>query len=47
MQGGSEYRLHVQGKGEDSQVTVLTREGGADVSETAKRILGLLQNELR
>ena len=47
VQGGSEYRLHVQGKGEDSQVTVLTREGGADVSETAKRILGLLQNELR
>ena len=47
VQGGSEYRLHVQGQGEDSRVTVLTREGGADTSETAKRILGLLQNELR
>ncbi|ENO88930.1 outer membrane protein assembly factor BamC [Thauera linaloolentis] len=46
-QGGSEYRLHVQGQGSDSQVTVLTREGGADTSETAKRILGLLHNELR
>ncbi len=47
VQGGSEYRLHVQGQGEDSRVTVLTREGGADASDTAKRILGLLQNELR
>ncbi|MFT3758757.1 outer membrane protein assembly factor BamC [Thauera sp.] len=46
-QGGSEYRLHVQGQGSDSLVTVLTREGGADTSETAKRILGLLHNELR
>lgn len=47
VQGGSEYRLHVQGQGENSRVTVLTREGGADTSETAKRILGLMQNELR
>ena len=39
--------LHVQGQGDDSRVTVLTREGGADTSDTAKRILGLLQNELR
>ncbi|MCV2216707.1 outer membrane protein assembly factor BamC [Thauera sp. Sel9] len=46
-QGGSEYRLHVQGQGSDSQVRVLTREGGADASDTAKRILGLLHNELR
>lgn len=46
-QGGSEYRLHVQGQGSDSQVTVLTREGGADTSDTARRILGLLHNELR
>lgn len=47
VQGGSEYRLRVQGQGSDSRVTVLTREGGADTSETAKRILGLLHNELR
>ncbi|WP_341644322.1 outer membrane protein assembly factor BamC [Thauera sp. SDU_THAU2] len=46
-QGGSEYRLHVQGQGSDSQVRVLTREGGADTSDTARRILGLLHNELR
>lgn len=45
--GGSEYRLRVQGQGELSRVTVLTREGGADSSETAKRMLGLLQQELR
>lgn len=45
--GGSEYRLRVQGQGDSSRVTVMTREGGADNSETAKRMLGLLQNELR
>jgi outer membrane protein assembly factor BamC len=45
--GGSEYRLRVQGQGDSSRVTVMTREGGADSSETAKRMLGLLQNELR
>jgi outer membrane protein assembly factor BamC len=45
--GGSEYRLRVQGLGDNSRVTVMTREGGADSSETAKRMLGLLQNELR
>jgi len=45
--GGSEYRLRVQGLGDSSRVTVMTREGGADSSETAKRMLGLLQNELR
>ena len=44
---GSEYRLRVQGLGEQARVSVLTREGGADNSETAKRILGLLQQELR
>ena len=46
-QSGGEYRLRVQGQGSDSRVTVLTREGGADTSDTAKRILGLLHNELR
>ena len=39
--------LRVQGLGDNSRVTVMTREGGADSSETAKRMLGLLQNELR
>jgi outer membrane protein assembly factor BamC len=44
---GSEYRLRVQGQGDQARVSVMTREGGADNSETAKRILGLLQQELR
>ncbi len=45
--GGSEYRLRVQGQGEASRVSVLTREGGLDNSETARRMLGLLQEQLR
>lgn len=44
---GSEYKLRVVGQGDASVVSVLTREGGADKSETAKRMLGLLQQELR
>ncbi len=46
-QGGSEYRLQVKGQGNVSEVSVLTREGGVDHSETSKRILGLLLQELR
>lgn len=46
-EGGSEYKLRVAGKGDTSVVSVLTREGGADKSDTAKRMLGLLQKELR
>lgn len=45
--GGSEYRLRVQGQGDASRVSVLTREGGLDNSETARRMLGLLQEQLR
>lgn len=45
--GGGEYRLRVQGQGDGSVVSVLTREGGADKSDTARRMLGLLQQELR
>lgn len=44
---GSEYRLRVQGQGGQTRVSVLTREGGADNSDTARRILGLLHKELR
>jgi len=44
---GSEYRLRVQGEGEASSITVMTREGGEDSSETARRILTLLQEQLR
>lgn len=45
--GGSEYRIRVQGEGDASTVSVLTREGGEDPSETARKILGLLQQQLR
>ena len=44
---GSDYRIQVQGEGDTSVVTVLTREGGEDSSPTAQRILALLQEQLR
>lgn len=47
VQGGSEYRLRVEGQGEGSRVSVLSREGGQDNSETARRMLGLLHEQLR
>jgi outer membrane protein assembly factor BamC len=45
--GGSEYRLQVQGQGDTARVKVLTREGGEDDSETARRMLRLLHEQLR
>ena len=42
-----QYRIHVLGDGPDSQVSVLTREGGVDNSETARKILGLLHEQLK
>ena len=42
-----QYRILVRDGGESTQVQVLTREGGADTSDTAKRILGLLYEQLR
>ncbi len=44
---GNEYRLRVEGQGSRSAVTVLTAEGGVDQSPTARKILTLLQQELR
>lgn len=46
-EGGSEYRLRVEGQGDGSRVSVLSREGGVDTSDTARRMLGLLQEQLR
>ncbi|MDR2030967.1 MAG: outer membrane protein assembly factor BamC [Azoarcus sp.] len=46
-ENGGEYRLRVEGRGAWSAVTVLGREGDADQSPTARRILSLLQQELR
>jgi outer membrane protein assembly factor BamC len=45
--GKGEYRILLADRGDDVLVSVLTREGGADQSATARKILGLLQQELR
>jgi outer membrane protein assembly factor BamC len=43
-----QYRVHVSNSGgSSSTVQVLTSEGGVDRSETARRILGLLQQQLQ
>lgn len=44
---GGQYRLIVKAEGDASTVNVLTREGGEDGSETARKILVLLQEQLR
>ena len=43
----AQYRVFVAAKGETSAVQVLSPEGGADNSESAKRILGLLAEQLK
>ncbi|HRP97170.1 MAG TPA: outer membrane protein assembly factor BamC [Rhodocyclaceae bacterium] len=45
--GGAEYRIRVAEAGNATIVSVLTREGGEDTSQTARRILGLLHQQLR
>lgn len=45
--GSPQFRLLVRGETDSSQVQVLTREGGVDTSETAKKILGLLFDQLK
>lgn len=42
-----QYRIFLDASGSNTSVQVLTNEGGVDRSETARRILGLLQKELR
>mgnify|MGYP003667557034 CR=1 FL=1 len=44
---GAEYRILVEGDRDASQVTVLSAEGGLDSSRNARRILELLQQQLR
>jgi outer membrane protein assembly factor BamC len=43
----AQYRIQVKTTGETTMVQVLTREGGVDRSETSKRILGLLYEQLK
>lgn len=44
---GDQFRVRVAADGDASTVTVLTREGGDDRGETAKRILTVLHEQLR
>jgi len=47
MDPKAQYRIHVVGVGEETRVNILTREGGIDNSETGRRILGLLHEQLK
>lgn len=42
-----QYRIHVKGDASLSVVQVLTREGGVDNSDTSRKILGLLHDQLK
>jgi outer membrane protein assembly factor BamC len=42
-----QYRVFVKDRNDVSEVQVLNKEGGPDTSETAKRILSLLQQQLK
>ena len=43
----AQYRIHLKTTGESTTVQVLSREGGVDQSDTSKRILGLLYEQLK
>jgi outer membrane protein assembly factor BamC len=47
LAAGGQYRIQVAGAGDNSQVQVLTREGGQDQSESARKILSLLYEQLK
>ena len=47
VQAGSQYRIYLKGADSATSVQVLTREGGVDTSESARKILGLLHQELK
>jgi len=42
-----QYRIYLQDAGSTTGVQVLSREGGVDKSDTAKKILGLLYDQLK
>lgn len=45
---GARYRIYVKGSGDAaSTIQVLTREGGVEKSDTSKKILGLLYEQLK
>ncbi len=41
------YRIHISAGGDGSRVRVLTREGGVDSSDTSRKILALLFDQLK
>lgn len=47
MPDKAQYRIHLKASGETTSVQVLTREGGVDRSDTSRRILGLLHEQLK
>ncbi len=47
VNSNAQYRIHVSEDGQQSVVKVLSAEGGTDKSETAKKILGLLLQQLQ
>lgn len=47
ISSAGQYRIYVNGAGAQTDVQVLTSEGGTDKSDTAKKILGLLQQQLQ
>jgi outer membrane protein assembly factor BamC len=47
VQSGSQYRIYVKGGDASSSIKVLTREGGTDTSESARKILALLHAQLK
>jgi outer membrane protein assembly factor BamC len=42
-----QYRIHVSDAGQQSVVQILSNEGGTDKSETSKKILALLLQQLQ
>lgn len=47
IESSDQYRIYVKAESDASTVTVLSKEGGEDRSATAKRILQLLQEQLK
>jgi outer membrane protein assembly factor BamC len=47
VNSNAQYRIYVSEDGQQSVVKVLSAEGGTDKSETAKKILGLLLQQLQ
>lgn len=47
IENQSRYRVQVKAAGESSQIQVLTAEGGVDKSDTSKKILSILLDQLK